>query len=309
LRARDEHPAWGARKLKRYLENQGHVTVPSKSAIGDILKRNERIEPEESAVHKPWRRFEREQPNELWQLDFKGDFVMLNGERCYPLTVLDDCSRYSLAVQALRNQQAGNVFAAFEDIFGEYGLPDSILCDNGNPWGDSRYGYTAFEKWMMQLNILPMHGRPLHPQTQGKEERFHRTMKRELLRLHPIEDWNDAQASFDRWRHEYNHERPHEAIGMEVPASVYKPSKRPLQGALREPEYERGTRLRKINCKGYLSIHDQRYYLSETFAGAYLELNETAQDIFSVCYGGFQIAKIDCAEKLVISKKIIRIER
>jgi transposase InsO family protein len=167
LNARKSHDTWGSRKLKKYLENKGYSNLPAHSTISDILKRNNCISKSESLKHLPYTKFERDLPNELWQTDFKGDFLMSNGKRCFPLTVLDDNSRYSLCIDAKDNQKSEGVFGSFERLFKTYGLPNAILCDNGNPWGCSqRTGYTKFEVWLMKLDIQPIHGRILHPQTQ-----------------------------------------------------------------------------------------------------------------------------------------------
>ena len=127
-----------------------------------------------SETHTPFKRFEMAAPNMLWQMDFKGHFGMLNDERCHPLTILDDHSRFSLCIDAKDNERWSYTKSSLVRIFSEFGMPDAILCDNGKPWGDSAKGYSAFDLWMMQLGVLPIHGKPLHPQTQGKEERFHR---------------------------------------------------------------------------------------------------------------------------------------
>lgn len=292
LACREEHPAWGPRKLERYLQDRGHSGLPCKSTIGNILKRGGRIDPAESKKHTPWQRFERSKPNALWQMDFKGEFRMLNGALCYPLTILDDHSRYSLCVEARENVQYEGFQTTFSRVLAEYGLPDEILCDHGKPWSDSSDGITLFDVWMMQLGILPIHGRMLHPQTQGKEERFHRTMKAELLCRRPIRDLEDAQAAFDPWRWEYNHERPHQALDLACPASLYKPSSRPLPTCLHEPEYPAGAVLRKVNYKGYISVHRKRYYLSESLAGKLLAIREAENAEVLLSYGAFDIARV-----------------
>ena len=123
----------------------------------------------------------------MWQADFKGYFQMQNGERCYPLNILDDCSRFCLCSDALSNETLGEVKPVFQRLFREYGLPFSLLCDNGNPWGTSQsMGYTAFEVWLMELGVLTIHGRPLHPQTQGKDERYNRSFTRECLSVNSL---------------------------------------------------------------------------------------------------------------------------
>jgi transposase InsO family protein len=308
LSARDSHPAWGPRKLHKFLENAGHDNLPAPSTIAGILKRNDKISPEESIKHTPYKRFEYEKPNQLWQLDFKGDFAMLNGQRCYPLTVLDDHSRYSIAVDAKENQKSHGVFETFYRIFKEYGLPNAILSDNGVPWKDNKNGYTPFEIYLMQLNILPIHGRIYHPQTQGKEERFHRTMKEELLRYKVIKDLTHAQQCFDTWRQEYNNERPHNALNLDVPAKRYKESKNTLPSTIKDPDYDTGVTLRKVNCKGYISINKHRYYLSESFIGRFIRILHTEDEsLIKLCYGNFEIAKIDIREKEFLSRKIYRL--
>lgn len=308
LNAREVHPTWGARKLHRFLQNKGYDVLPAISTISDILKRNGYISKEMSETHTPFKRFEMAAPNMLWQMDFKGHFGMLNDERCHPLTILDDHSRFSLCIDAKDNERWSYTKSSLVRIFSEFGMPDAILCDNGKPWGDSAKGYSAFDLWMMQLGVLPIHGKPLHPQTQGKEERFHRTLKTDLLSKTPIHNLAHAQQEFDIFRYCYNNERPHEALNLDVPAKHYRASKKTYTADAREPVYDTGRWLGKVNYKGYISINKHRYYLSETLIGKYLELIEEANDIVSLHYGNFQIAKIDMNEQLFISRRIYRNE-
>lgn len=306
LKTRDEHPAWGARKLHRYLKDKGYHSLPAVSTISDILKRNNRIDLEESPKHTAFKRFEMDSPNELWQMDFKGHFAMDNGKRCHPLTILDDHSRFSLCVQAKENEQYEGVRNSLIQVFQEFGMPRAILCDNGRPWGDSANGYTPFEIWMMQLNILPIHGKPMHPQTQGKEERFHRTMKNELLKYTIIKDLEHAQKEFDVFRYSYNYERPHEALDLDTPSKHYKASKNKYDGTKKEPEYDEGCQVRKVNHKGYISIRNHRYYLSESFIGKYVGLEPVGNEKINLYYGNFIIAQIDLNECLFTSRRIFR---
>ena len=301
LELRDQHTKWGARKLHRILLDRGDP-VPSKSTVDNILRRNSRIDPEASEAATPYRRFEYSHPNELWQMDHKGDFGMLDGNRCHPLTILDDHSRYSLCLEACRNRTNETFLPVFRRVLEEYGLPLAILSDNGKPWGDTSGGITPFDVWMMRLGVLPIHGRPLHPQTQGKEERFHRTLKEELLKQRPLYDLQDAQAAFDLWRSEYNTERPHQALQLKVPVALYKPSKRTLQDADRPVEYDTGAVLRKVNCKGYVSIREHRYYLSESLIGEYVKLNYITDALVGLQYGAFEFARIDLEQRLIVSK-------
>ena len=304
LEARTRHPTWGGRKLIRYLQDKGYQNLPAASTATEILKRGGRISPEESEAHKPYRRFQKEEPNQLWQMDFKGHFAMADGRRCHPLTMSDDCSRKLLCLDAYDNERWKSVERSLLRVFSEYGLPDAILSDNGPPWADHTNGYTPYEIWMMQLGILPMHGRALHPQTQGKEERFHRTLKEDVLKRYTIRDLVEAQSIFDHYREEYNVERPHAALNYDVPEKHYRSSARKLPSTWGEPEYDAGATLRKVNCKGYLSIQKHRYYLSESFAGKYVELLFRSENKVRVCYGAYKIAKINLSEKLFISRKI-----
>ena len=306
LSARMNHPTWGARKILRHLADKGNENLPVPSTATAILKRNGFITPEASAAHTAYRRFVREHPNDLWQMDFKGHFGMRNGERCHPLTIKDDHSRMLLCLDAHNNERWEGVKQSLERVFAAYGLPNTILCDNGSPWGDNHNGYTPFELWMMRIDVLPIHGRPLHPQTQGKEERFHRTLKEDVIKRTPLRDLEHAQAVFDAYRDEFNHERPHAALDLDVPAQHYQASDKPLPEACKEPEYDSGKTLRKVNCKGYISIQNHRYYLSETFIGKYLELLPAGEEKIAVCYGNFKIAEIDLRERLFTSRKIFR---
>ena len=303
LAERAKHPTWGPRKLKRSLENQDYTGLPCKSTIENILKRNACIAPEASEAATAFTRFERARPNELWQMDFKGDFAMVNGQRCYPLTILDDHSRYSLCLNANSGTSYKEFLPVFTRVVEECGLPDAILCDNGSPWGNSCGGITAFEVWMMRMGVLPIHGRLKHPQTQGKDERFHRTLKNDLLKRRAFLDLADAQAAFDPWRREYNEERPHEALGLEVPAKYYRPSKRKLSECDKPVAYDSGARLRKVNFKGYISICRKRYFLSDSLIGEYIQLNDCGDKLVALQYGQFEIARIDLEQGIFVSKR------
>jgi transposase InsO family protein len=198
--ARKKEPAVGAAKIHRMLENKGYKELPCISTINAVLKRNNLITEEASQAATPIKRFEKEFPNIMWQADFKGNFAMGNGERCHPLSVIDDHSRFCLCADAKSNERREGVIESFQRIFQEYGLPHILLCDNGNPWGTSQStGYTLFEVWLMEQGILTIHIRPRHPQTQGKTERFNRSYKDERRKFYVPFDLADA----DRQRAEY----------------------------------------------------------------------------------------------------------
>jgi transposase InsO family protein len=188
LDLRDQHPAWGGRKLARRLRDLGVAGVPAVSTVTEVLRRHGKLDPTEAAKHQPFKRFERSAPNELWQMDFKGHFAMDRG-RCHPLTVLDDHSRYSLGLIACADETDETVRGHLTGLFRRFGLPQAMLADNGSPWGGSgSQGYTAFEVWLMRVGIRLHHGRAYHPQTQGKEERFHRSLNVEVLQMRRLAD-------------------------------------------------------------------------------------------------------------------------
>ena len=220
--------------------------------------------------------------------------------------IKDDHSRNLLCLDAYDNERWESVKGSLNRVFLDNGLPNAILCDNGAPRSDNHGVYTPFELWMMQMDVLPIHGRPLHPQTQGKEERFHRTLNEDFLKRTPIHDLAHAQQLFDSYRIEFNTERPHGALGLDVPAKHYRKSPRKMPEVLKEPEYDVGKTLRKVNCNGYISIQNHRYYLSETFIGRYMELLPQDENTIAVCYGNFVIAKVDLDERLFVSRRFSR---
>ncbi len=296
LSVRDKHPSWGGRKIRRRLQNLGVTSVPAASTITSILHRHGRILAEESLKHRPVKRFEHSEPNELWQMDFKGEFKMTNGRWCYPLTALDDHSRFSLILKACRNQKRVTVEEQLRDAFRRYGLPKAMLMDNGTPWAVShrRGGFTKLAAWLLRLDIRVIHGRPYHPQTQGKEERFHRTLKTEVLRGRYFDHLNHVQSRFDPWRDIYNHERPHDALELEVPSSRYRVSSREYPERLPPVEYGSDVEVRKANPVGQIKFRGQTFKISEAFAGQPIGLRRTLDaDVWKITYCSHKIGELD----------------
>jgi len=309
IQVRLRHPAWGARKILRVLENNGETGLPAQSTVCEILKRNGFVSKTASQAATPYRRFVRNTPNELWQVDFKGHFRTENGEKCHPLTAIDDHSRYALCVDAKTDERYDGVAASFMKMFTKYGRPDTLLCDNGNPWGTSQStGYTRFEVWLMKYDIHTIHGRPLRPQTQGKEERFNRTLKAEALNR-PIANLVEAQQRFDDFRNCYNRERPHAALGLDCPISHYNVSPRKLPQKIKAWEYPPGLYVYKVKDNGYLIYNGQSYFLSEAFGGetiAFCESDEVAcMDIY---FRNFRVATLNLDQRCFRSKKSFRIK-
>jgi len=223
---RGRHPSWGGRKIARRLAELGIADVPPPSTITAILHRHGLITPQASLAAQHWQRFEHESPNALWQIDFKGDFQTHQG-RCYPLTLLDDHSRFNLALQACPSVATTSVQPHLTQVFQRYGLPLRINADNGAPWGSPRlagHGLSELSVWLIRLGIRVSHSAPYHPQTNGKIERFHRSLKTEVLAGRSFSNLAHAQGAFEHWRGVYNHERPHDALDLQTPATRYRAS-------------------------------------------------------------------------------------
>ena len=289
LRKNDQE--WGSKKLHKIISNhkeQGlypYSTIPCKATITKILDRNGLIPPNRSEQSEGFERFEYDYPNELWQMDYKGYFRLLNKEICYPLTITDDHSRYNICLKACENQRETTVKESLIYVFRRYGLPYKILTDNGSPWGtavnesaDGIRFYTTLEKWLIQINIKLIHGRPYHPQTQGKEERFHRTLKQELINYEQFRDHLHCQKRFDIWREKYNCIRPHEAIDFKAPAELYRPSIRTYPEKTDTYEYNLSDIKRKVQDKGIISFKNREIKVGKAFVGEYVALRTTQEN-------------------------------
>ena len=294
LIVRKDHSRWGGRKIRARLIAIGYDDVPSASTITGILHRNGKISTEESDKHRSWKSFEYEEPNDLWQMDFKGHFPLRNG-RCHPLTILDDHSRFSIGLRACADEKRTTVHSELENLFNTYGLPERILSDNGSPWGAQGRGmYTRLAVWLIRLGIRVIHSQAYHPQTLGKEERFHRTLKAELLSGREFNDIEHSQASFDSWRECYNFERPHEALNMATPAESYKPSSKEMPESLPEIEYGPDDHVRKVQSVGEIHFKGREFKVGQAFRGEPVAVRPTMIDgQYKVFYCGEMIKKID----------------
>jgi transposase InsO family protein len=264
LDVRCEFPTWGARKIARRLRDLGLQGVPSPSTVTAILHRHGCIPEAASLAAQHWQRFEHEQPNALWQMDFKGEFSTTQGW-CYPLTVIDDHSRYSLAVQACANVSTASVKPHLQQVFQRYGLPARINTDNGAPWGSPREPDNSLSKlavWLIRLGIRVSHSAPYHPQTNGKIERMHQTLKADVLSGRSYVGLPDAQRAFERWRHTYNHVRPHDSLGLDTPAQRYCASARPYPQTLPDIEYPPGDLVLTVGWNGQVRLNKQRFRVS-----------------------------------------------
>jgi transposase InsO family protein len=298
VEVRREHPTWGGRKIKAYLERKVHTKLPSPSTITEILRRNSQIDAEEARKHRPYQRFEMEHPNQLWQMDFKGYFALEEGGYCHPLSVLDDHSRFLLGLKACSNETRQTVQEQLTEIFHCYGLPERMLMDNGSPWGDDRDSpHTILTAWLIRLGIQISHGHPYHPQTQGKDERLHRTLQEELLNRHTLANLTQCQMHFDLWRDLYNFERPHEALEMQTPSSRYQYSPRAFPDVLPPILYDPSDIIRKVDQAGMIYFHNRKFRVGKAFRYNPVALRPTLNDgDFEVFFCHLMIAKISLRE-------------
>jgi transposase InsO family protein len=294
LAVRDAHPAWGARKIVRCLEREG-VHCPAASTVHEILRRHDRIV---APLGGPLahQRFEKPEPNLLWQMDFKGWQPLADGRRCHPLTILDDHSRYDLCLEACADEQGPTVQRRLELTFRRYGLPEAFFVDNGTPWGGSGgQRWTRLGVWLLKLGIAVLHSRPYHPQSRGKNERFHRTLKAEVFALRRFRNLAEVQHAFDIWRTIYNLERPHQALDQDVPASRYRPSARSMPDRLPTIEYDANEIVRLIpTTKDYVSFKGRQWIVPRAFRGERVAIRPLAADgQYGIFFGAHHIGSID----------------
>jgi transposase InsO family protein len=283
LEIRAAHPAWGGRKITAVLKRKGAV-APSASTVTAILRRNGIKLGEFGGGAAPFIRFEHPAPNDLWQMDFKGHVAMREG-RLHPLTVLDDHSRYAIVTAACVNEQTDTVKSCLIAAFRLYGLPLCIMTDNGSPWGNGPgYPFTPLGVFLIEQGIRIGHSRPYHPQTLGKDERYHRSLKAEVLSGPPFDNLIQAEAALAKWRHVYNTERPHEALGMVVPITRYKTSPRNFREDIEAFAYAPGDIIRRVQQKGSISFKGTQYRLPNAFQGKDIAMrptkNENTYDIY-----------------------------
>lgn len=297
VEARLEHPQWGGRKLHHLLCDQGVENVPAPSTITGILHRYGLMAADHPSAHPHTQRFEHPRPNDLWQLDFMGHLPTAT-VRLHPLTLIDDHSRYALGLWACANERRVTVEAHLTSIFQRVGLPLAILTDNGPPWGAmGGGGITGFEAWLIRLGIRVLHGHPYHPQTQGKVERLHRTIATEVTKTRHFADLDAAQQAFDRWRHVYNHVRPHEALMHQVPSSRYSPSLFAFPATLPPIDYgEEGPdcQIRLVRSQGAIGFRNRSFFVSRGLIGQAVAVRPTTTDgLFAVFFCHQQVSQID----------------
>jgi transposase InsO family protein len=301
VRLKREKPHWGARKIRELLLRRlaSPVRVPAKSTIHAVLDRHELV------ARIPKRRTRANgtplsggtAPNDLWCADYKGEFQLGNRSWCYPLTVTDYASRFLLLCEAMETTREEVAFAGFERLFGERGLPTGIRSDNGVPFAspNALFNLSKLSVWWLRLGIRIERIKPGHPQQNGRHERMHLTLKKETIRP-PGSNSLQQQAKFDDFVHEFNRERPHEALGMKCPAEVYTPSTREYRG-LPEVSYPFHDREIVVTACGRICFYRKKINISHVLAGQMLGVKEVDEGIWLVSFMDYDLGYIDLEQK------------
>ena len=278
LSARNQHPTWGSRKLHAWLAGRyPTTTLPAASTIGSILKRYGLIAPRKRRRRTPLCEHpfgSCDHPNAVWYTDFKGHFKMGNGRRCHPLTTTDGYSRFILGIRAFSGPTGEKCRRSFERLFREYGLPDAIRTDNGTPFASrGAGGLSRLAVWWVKLGITPERIYPGKPQQNGRHERMHRTLKAETTKpARP--NLRAQQQAFDRFRHMYNTERPHETLDFATPSNLYTPSLRPMTDHTPRMEYDSGLQLKKVISNGRIRWRGDLVFINSALTGEYIRFEE-----------------------------------
>ena len=301
VRTKREKPHWGARKIRELLVRRldQDFRVPAKSTIHAVLHRH-------GLVRLPGRPRRRatgtslsagQAPNQLWCVDFKGEFKLGNGQYCYPLTVTDHASRYLLMCEALASVREETAFTAFEQLFRERGLPEAIRSDNGVPFAspNALFNLSKLSVWWLRLGIAIERIKPGQPQQNGRHERMHLTLKRETTRPPGLNSLQQ-QARFDAFQQEFNNERPHEALAMKCPAEIYAASPRQYDG-LPELSYPLHDREVLVTACGRICMHRKRINISHVLAGQKLGIKEVDDGIWLVSFLDYDLGFIDLEQR------------
>jgi transposase InsO family protein len=297
LELRGQHPSWGPKKLRAWLAGKRPGEPwPAQSTIGVLLERAGLVVPRKRRRRTPPQvgpLSPARLPNDVWGVDFKGWFRTGDGARCDPFSLSDLCSRYVLRLQAVARTDAAHVWPVFDAAFREFGLPLVVRSDNGAPFASVGLGgLSPLAIRLIKAGVTPERIAPGKPQQNGRHERMHRTLKAETA-TPPAADLRSQQRRFDRFRREFNEERPHEALAQVTPASVYTPPLRRWSGRLREPEYGAEATVRRVRQNGEIKWRGALVFLSQTLAGEPVGLTETDAGRWLVSYGPLELGHLD----------------
>lgn len=290
------HPYWGPKKVLDNLKKHDPTLVlPADSTAGEILKRAGLVKKRK----KRWCVPANEQAfdeitknNQVWGVDYKGQFKLGNGNLCYPLTITDCHSRFLLCCQALDSTAYEGTKYWMEQTFREYGLPDTIRSDNGTPFASiAAGGISRLSMWWIQLGIRPERIKPGHPQQNGRHERMHKTLKAETTKPAAYTA-TSQQSKFEDFRHEYNHERSHEALDRKCPDQVYQPSPRVYPEKISPILYDEGLQVRTVKRGGEIKWRNTHIYISQVLSHEKVSLGEIDNDVWEIRYGFYSLGII-----------------
>jgi len=299
LAFKDRYPTWGARKLSELLSRNGEASVPTINTIHRILAKHGRVEHKKRRVANPAFRSKNiqssKEANELWCMDFKGQFKTQNNQLCYPLTITDHFSRYLLTCEGLEDTRSLPVEKALDRAFREYGMPLGILSDNGCPFGAPKalFGLSRISVQLIRLGIKVLRIEPGHPEQNGRHERMHLTLKRSTTRP-ASHNLLQQQERFDDFQNEYNNERPHEALAMKTPASAWHRSHREMPSTLPTPDYKMKDLVRNVyEGGGVLLKNRKKFALGAAFTGQPIALTEEDDGIWKVSFMQYDLGYVD----------------
>ncbi|MDL1860728.1 transposase [Betaproteobacteria bacterium PRO7] len=296
IELRTHHPSWGAKKLLSVLERRHpHWDLPGRSTVCDILSRNGLVPKQRrrrAIGHPGAPTTALLVPNVVWSADYKGQFKTGDGRYCYPLTVTDNCSRFLLGCQALTSTAVHEAKPVFTRLFKQYGLPLRIRTDNGVPFATNTLArLSRLSAWWVRPGILPEFIEPGKPQQNGRHERMHRTLKAETTRP-PAGSCRAQQHKFNRFRLEFNDERPHEALDMQTPAACYAPSPRPMPDKLPPLHYPDRFEVRYVSANGGIRWNKHWVNVSTTCVGEYVGLEEIDDGVWNVYFGPLKLGRL-----------------
>ncbi len=296
---------WGGRKLQVLLQRRG-IELP-RITIDRIVKRAGLVRGEDTH-RRATKRFERQKPNQTWQVDFKGQYPLADGRECFPLTMLDDCSRYCLSLDPHTDQRTESVWSSFVSAFRSCGVPEQILFDRGVPWyaTTSDHGLTRLGVQLIRQGIELIFGSPYHPQTRGKVERCHRSLANWLDHRGRPTSLSEFRRALKVFREDYNKIRPHEALEMQTPASRWVPSGRPFRPQPPDWEYPAGSIVRRVSAWGAIAIKGRTYFVCEALVGESVRCQELDSTLL-VTYRHMIVREIDLTTGQ--TRPIIRPER
>jgi len=290
------HKYWGPKKvLDNLRKHDSSLALPADSTAGEILKRAGLVKKRKKRWCVPANEQafdEIRKNNQVWGVDYKGQFKLGNGKLCYPLTITDSHSRYLLRCQALSGTCHDDAKSWMEQTFREYGLPDAIRSDNGTPFASiAAGGISRLSMWWIQLDIRPERIKPGNPQQNGRHERMHKTLKEETTKPSAYNK-TSQQKQFDDFLHEYNHERSHEALDRKCPDEVYQPSTRSYPEKIRPISYDEGLQVRTVKRGGEIKWRNKHIYISQVLSREPISLEEIDNDVWEIRYGFYKLGII-----------------